>query len=617
MTGQPVQLRLIGPVQLAEQGRVLDVGPPQRQAVLAALAADAGTPVPVELLVDRVWGERPPDRARTALYAHVSRLRRVLARLAAPVRLDRRNGAYLLGIDRDRVDLHRFHRLLDQAKNPRCADDRRVLLLREALANWCGEPMAGVPGTWAAGLRRGTEPVLIGAAALWAQAELRLGHAAAVIDRLSDLIGRYPLAEPLVAAFMRALSAVGRQVEALQCYATTRDRLREELGAEPGSDLRDLHLAILRAGPDRPPTASVATTVRPAWPVPDPTQRPIPRQLPSLGAGFAGRVRELTAIEAAFAAAAYGGEAAVVAINGRGGVGCSALAIRAAHRVADRFPDGQLYVNLRGGGAGGQRERLIPVLHRFLRTLGVSLPARTGGIEEAAGMYHLATAGRRLLVVVDNARAAVDVRPLLPADPGCGAIVTSRRALVGLDGATHLHLEPLSEPEALDMLRQLLGARRVAAEPDAVAEVARWCGYLPLALRAAAARFAARPRWPLAELARRLADDRRRLDVLDLTELSMRHCLAGSFRDLSASADAKDHAAAAVFTRLARYDRDDLSSSDAAVHLCLPVTEAEALLERLVDARLLDSPAPGRFRMPHLLRLYALEQPHPVTDPAR
>lgn len=513
----------------------------------------------------------------------------------------------MLEAEPDHVDLLLLQRMLDQAREPGCSEARQAHLLRKVLALWRGAPLAGVPGEWAGRIRSGIETQLISAAVEWAQVESRLGRPDLTIDKLSRLTSLYPYAEPLVAALMRALCAAGRVAEALQHYASLRIHLRDELGAEPGPELRRLHTAILRGelpGDGSPAVPSLVVTSLPYRP---------PRQLPTAPTGFSGRQRELAFIDGVFTTAAREGYPPVVAIHGAAGVGKSALAIHAAHRLADRFPDGQLYVDLKGPGAPATTAE---ILDRFLRALGVPEEDRPSEVEEAAFLFRTLTADQRLLVVVDNACGAggvTQLRYLSPGSPACGMLVTSRRAQIGMDTAVYLPVDVLPPPAAVEMLTQLLGVARIAPERAAAAEVARWCGYLPLALRAAAARLAARPGWPVVALAHRLREESTRLDELDFAELSVRSAFASSYEELAVSPDPVDRDAAEAFTRLGYWTCPELSHADVAALLNRPPEEVEPLLERLVDARLLESPAPARYRMPDLIRLYAREQRASVT----
>lgn len=245
-----VELRLFGGVEAHLDGAAVPVGPPQRRHVLAALAVDAGRAVSVETLVARVWDDDPPDGARRALHAHIARIRRLVQQAptapARPVRLVRRDGGYLLDLDRDRIDLHRFRQLAEQARNVSCPEAERIVTLRAALGLWRGTPLHGVGGSWAARVRESWRWYRLDVAVAWARAELRLRPDAPIIGELHDLVGEYPLVEPLTAELMRALHGAGRGAEAVSCYAVTRRHLGQELGAEPGPELRELHRSILR-----------------------------------------------------------------------------------------------------------------------------------------------------------------------------------------------------------------------------------------------------------------------------------------------------------------------------------------------------------------------------------
>jgi tetratricopeptide (TPR) repeat protein len=349
--------------------------------------------------------------------------------------------------------------------------------------------------------------------------------------------------------------------------------------------------------------------------------RPVPRQLPIEPGTFTGRAAELRSLLEILRPSARGGPAVVAALHGPGGIGKSALAIRAAHRLAGRYPDGQLYVDLRGATVGLTPLEPVDVLGRFLRDLGFrgSLPARP---DEAAARFRSEVAGRRVLMLLDNAVGETQVRPLLPGSPGCAVLVTSRPALPQLAGARQVPLSLLPESASVELLGRLAGPDRVVAEPAAAAEVARLCGQLPLALRIAGARLAVRPGWPVQALAARLAREQRRLDELELPDASVRASFAVSYRQLRDGDLPLDRAAAEAFALLGAWTAMDVSLPVAARLLDRPEAAAEPLLERLVDARLLETPAPGRYRLHDLLRLYAGEQaaltcPEPVRLAAR
>ncbi|MEV5955027.1 BTAD domain-containing putative transcriptional regulator [Streptomyces sp. NPDC051987] len=619
-----VELRLLGPVELSLPGRTVEVGPPQRRTVLAALAVDTGRPVPVDALIRRVWGADPPDGARRALHAHVARLRRLCEQTGDPgrprLRLVRRSGGYLLDAGPDQVDIHRFRRLAGQAREPSLPDGARAALLREALGTWHGEPLAGLAGQWAARVREAWRRQHVDAAVAWAQVESRVSDPGAVIGPLTELLDAYPLVEPLTGALMRALHAAGRSAEALDCYTAVRKRLAEELGTDPGADLRTVHEAILRGSLDGPverpvsrPPDRAAPRARPPvapalWPGVRPTEPPmaVPSQLPMGVRGFIGRGKELARLEDILASAADQPSAVVItAVSGTAGVGKTALAVHWARRAQAAFPDGQLYVNLRGFAPGGSAMSPAEAVRGFLDALGVP-PARIpAGPQAQVGLYRSLLAGRRVLVVLDNARDAEQVRPLLPGAPGCLALVTSRRSLTGLaaaEGAQLLTVGLLAAGEARELLVRRLGAERVTADPDAVREIVARCAGLPLALAIVAARAAAQPDLPLAALAAELRAADRRLDALDGGETSseVRAVFSWSYRAL-------DPQAARIFRLLGLHPGPDAGLPAVAALAGVPAARARVLLAELVRGHLLTEQPGGRYAFHDLLRAYAAE----------
>ncbi|MEU6534800.1 BTAD domain-containing putative transcriptional regulator [Streptomyces sp. NPDC047000] len=608
-----VELRLLGPVELSVRGRTAEVGPPQRRTVLAALAVDTGRPVPADVLIRRVWGADPPDGARRALHAHVARLRRLCEQTedAGPprLRLARRSGGYLLEARPDHVDIHRFRLLTGRARETGRKDEARAALLREALGLWHGEPLAGLGGQWTAQVRETWRRHHVDAAVAWARAESRLGDPSAVIGPLTELLGAYPLVEPLTEALMRALHAAGRGAEALDCYAALRERLAEELGADPGAELRKVHEAILRGGPAasaaRPASSTPVRSAPPPagtapWPGATPSQLPVDVR------GFVGRGRELSRLEDILASAAEQPSAVVItAVSGTAGVGKTALAVHWARRAQQVFPHGQLYVNLRGFGPGGSVMSPAEAVRGFLDALGVP-PARVpASLEAQTGLYRSLLAGRRVLVVLDNARDAEQVRPLLPGAPGCLALITSRRSLTGLaatEGAQLLTVGMLTPEEAGELLVRRLGAERVTADPGAVREIVGRCAGLPLALAIVAARAAAQPELPLAALAGELRRADRRLDALDGGEASseVRAVFSWSYRALGPEA-------ARVFRLLGLHPGPDAGLPAVAALAGVPAARARALTAELVRGHLLTEQPAGRYAFHDLLRAYAAE----------
>ncbi len=398
-----------------------------------------------------------------------------------------------------------------------------------------------------------------------------------------------------------ALYRNGRQADALAAYQRLRRTLTDDLGIDPSQALRDLQAAILRQEPALE-LAPPPITLAPAGPA----RAPMPRQLPAPPQSFTGRAQELAQLDAIAATADNQPVVVVVAaISGSAGVGKSALVIHAANRLAKHFPDGQLYINLQGATAGMAPLEPLEVLGRFLRALGVSGDQVPDGVDEATARFRSELADQRLLVVLDNAADTDQVLPLLPGQSGCAALITSRRVLAGLDTASHLHLDVLAAAEAIELLGRLAGKDRIAAEPEATSEVAQRCGWLPLALRIAGARLAARPGWPVRALAERLTDATRRLEELEASGLAVRASFEVSLHALQHSGDTGDQAAARAFGLLGLSDGPDLSLTAAARLLNEPEPAADRLLERLVDAQLLETPSPGRYQFHDLMRLYA------------
>ncbi|MFJ9562259.1 AfsR/SARP family transcriptional regulator [Streptomyces fuscichromogenes] len=611
-----VELRLLGSVELSVLGRTTEVGPPQRRTVLAALAVDTGRPVPADALIRRVWGADPPDGARRALHAHVARLRRLCEQTedAGPsrLRLVRRSGAYLLEARPDQVDIHRFRQLAGRARETGRTDRARAALLREALGLWHGEPLAGLDGLWAAQVREAWRRQHVDAAVAWAQAESRVSDPVAVIGPLTELLETYPLVEPLTEALMRALHAAGRSAEALDCYAAVRKRLAEELGTDPGAELRKVHEAILRGGLAESVARPVAAVPVPAAAPPRPAAAATawpgtaPGQLPMGVRGFIGRGAELARLEDTLASAADQPSAVVItAVSGTAGVGKTTLAVHWARRAQRSFPDGQLYVNLRGFAPGGSVMSPAEAVRGFLDALGVP-PARIpAGLEAQVGLYRSLLAGRRVLVVLDNARDAEQVRPLLPGAPGCLALITSRRSLTGLaatEGAQLLTVGMLAAEEGRELLVRRLGVERVTADPDAVREIVGRCAGLPLALAIVAARAAAQPELPLAALAEELRLADRRLDALDGGEASseVRAVFSWSYQALGPDA-------ARLFRLLGLHPGPDAALPAVAALAGVPVARARMLVAELVRGHLLTEQPAGRYAFHDLLRAYAAE----------
>jgi DNA-binding SARP family transcriptional activator/tetratricopeptide (TPR) repeat protein len=566
------------------------------------LALNPGLAVSYGTIVDRLWGDQPsPRNVRSALYATVSRLRRCLAAVDATVTWT--CGGYRLDIDPDQVDLHRARRLAAQARELATSDrEAAAVLLANACRLWRGAPLGGLHGDWAARVREALGQERLTVLTERFEAELACGRHTPAMTQLAAAHAEFPLAEPLAAQLMLALYRSGRQADALAVFASIRQRLVDEIGDEPGEALQQLHQRILRrhpalaggrgteAGGDPPVLASLA----------------IPRQLPAPLRTFVGREREMRWLDALLEGEGPAG-LVVVTIDGGAGVGKTTLAVHWAHRVADRFPDGQLYVNLRGAAASGAMSSAAAV-RGLLDSLGAPTAQIPANLDGQAGLYRTLMAGRRMLLVLDNASDAEQVRPLLPGSPGCLVVVTSRHQLSGLvavEGAHPLTLGPLTDQEARAILARRLGAGRVAAEPEAVDEITSRCAWLPLALVIVAARAATSPDRPLAELAAGLRDARGRLDALAGPDAAadIRTVFSFSYRALHP-------AAARLFRLLGLHPGPDLATSAAASLAGVPLAELTPLLRELAQWHLISQHRPGRFTMHDLLHAYAWELAH-------
>ncbi|MET7287892.1 BTAD domain-containing putative transcriptional regulator [Streptomyces sp. NPDC005573] len=585
-----VRFGVLGPVRAWQGGEPLRTGSPQQRALLAALLLREGRTATAAELIDALWGGEPPSQALAALRTYASRLRKVLG----PGVLVSESGGYAVrGLGDGALDLTSAQELTARAEKARGGGDlgRAREHLNGALALWDGETLAGIPGPYADTQRVRLEEWRLQLLESRLDMDLEQGCHAESVSELTALTAAHPLRERLRELLMLALYRSGRQAEALAVYADTRRLLAEELGVDPRPGLRELQEGILRADaglaePSAPATRPSVVQVRPA-------------QLPASVPDFTGRssfVSELSEVLSAEAEAEGGRVMAVSALAGIGGVGKTTLAVHVAHRARPAFPDGQLYVDLQGAGPSPAEPETV--LGSFLRALGTPDSAVPDSLEERAALYRSVLDGRRVLVLLDNARDAAQVRPLLPGAEGCAALVTSRVRMTGLAGAHLVDLDVMSPEEALALFTRIVGGERMAAEREASLDVVAACGFLPLAIRIAASRLAARRTWTVAVLAAKLADERRRLDELQAGDLAVEATFELGYGQL-------EPAQARAFRLLGLADGPDLSLAAAAAVLDLPAEEAEDLLESLVDTSLLESAAPGRYRFHDLVRLYA------------
>ncbi|MFF5404184.1 BTAD domain-containing putative transcriptional regulator [Streptomyces misionensis] len=588
---EPGALRfgVLGPVRAWRGEEALSTGSPQQRALLAALLLREGRTATAAELIDALWGPEPPSQALAAVRTYASRLRKVLG---SGVLVTESGGYAVRGLGEAALDLVRAQDLGAEAEKARGTGDltRARALLNEALDLWDGEPLAGVPGPYAETQRVRLEEWRLGLLESRLDMDLEQGCHAEAVSELTALTAAHPLRERLRELLMLALYRSGRQAEALAVYADTRRLLAEELGVDPRPGLRELQQRILQADP---------ALAEPSAPVAEPPAAPVrPAQLPASVPDFTGRaafVDELSAVLAS-ATETEGSVMAVSAMAGIGGVGKTTLAVHVAHRARSSFPDGQLYVDLQG--AGHRPAEPETVLGSFLRALGTADSAIPDSLEERAALYRSVLDGRRVLVLLDNAKDAAQVRPLLPGTEGCAALVTSRMRMVGLAGAHLVDLDVMSPDEALALFTRIVGAERVTPEREAALDVVAACGFLPLAIRIAASRLAARRTWTVSVLAAKLADERRRLDELQAGDLAVKATFELGYGQL-------DPAQARAFRLLGLADGPDISLPAAAAVLDLPPEDTEDLLESLVDTSLLESAAPGRYRFHDLVRLYA------------
>jgi DNA-binding SARP family transcriptional activator len=449
-----IEFRLLGDVEAAADGRLLAVGHLRQRCVLVALLVDANRVVPVDQLVDRVWADRPPQRARESLRSYVSRLRQVLS--TADVAITRRPGGYVLTVDPMVVDLHRFDDLIGRARTTG-DDELAAALVSEALDLWRGEAFAGLDTPWLNTVRENLQRRRMVALLDRFDLALRCGHHVALLPDLFAIAAENPMDERLAGQLMLALYRCGRQADALETYHAMRLRLADELGADPGPALQLMYRQILTAD------AALAT---PARTVPAGSQVPVPRQLPAPPRSFTGRRAELAELNKLMDEQPDRGATMLIwAIGGTGGVGKTWLGLRWAHDNLERFPDGQLYIDMRGFDPASEPLSPEAAVRGFLDALGVPPAAVPTEPDAQVGLYRSLVAGRRMLVVVDNARDTTQVAPLLPGAPTCTVLVTSRRHLTSLvtgHGARPMALDVLTAVEARQLLTDQLGADRVA-----------------------------------------------------------------------------------------------------------------------------------------------------------
>jgi DNA-binding SARP family transcriptional activator len=611
----PVRLDILGQLQAWHGTTAVPLGSVKQRVVLGALALHANRPIGREQLIDAVWGDDAPTYAVNLLQKHVSGLRQVLdpvrsARTRSEV-LSWTDAGYLLSVPPDHLDLERFDRGLTGARAARAAGDLATASerLHAALALWRGPVLDGLSSPLLDAERDRLAERHILALEERIDIDLALGNDQDLVAELRRLVAAHPLRERLRGLLMRALYRDGRQGEALAAFREARDHLLAELGIDPDPELQMLHQRILNGEAELSRRAPAAHP--PAPPAPATREAPAasgPAQLPHALAHFTGRTAEMDRLTAL---AGTDHSVMIVAITGTAGVGKTSLALQWAHRVAPDYPDGQLYVNLRGFDPQGGPMDPGVVLRGFLEAFGVPAQQIPATVPDRAARFRSLLAGRRVLVVLDNARDTDQVLPLLPGTHGSAAVVTSRRRLSALvaAGAVPVTLDLLADDEAALLLARRFGAERAAAEPEAVAGLVTMCAGLPLALAIVAARAAAFPHHRLSALAAELREATGRLDAfMGETESSdARAVLSWSYHQLSDDA-------ARLFRLLGLHPGPEITYPAAASLAGVPVRQVRRLLGELSGAHLLEERAPGRFAFHDLLRAYAAEQAHDI-DP--
>ncbi len=631
-SGDAVDVCLLGPVEVLSGGHRIALKGAKPTAILAALVVHLGEVLSAERLVDLVWEEEPPATARALVASHVSGLRRALAGTEGAEAIRTRTPGYVAEFPPAAVDVRRFEKAF--AAGRRAAVEGRaeeaVETLQAASRLWRGrDALEGLGQSFARVEALRLTELRLEAQEFRFSAELDLDRRTDLVSELVAHVAAHPLRERPRGLLMTALFRTGRMPDALRCYDEGRRLLRTELGADPGPELRALHEALLRTDTTvlgapaarrpapagkRPQPAPAAAAPRPDEDTPatrraerphDGAGHPVPTQLPPDASDFIGRTEQTAWATALLENVRNPLRTAppIGVISGRSGTGKTALAVHVGHRTAALFPDGQLFVDLRASDS--EPVRTVDALARLLRALGVDpqTPARD---EDLLGLYRTHIARRRVLLVLDNAVSEALLRPLLPPGGGSAVLITARRRLVALEGAAHLDLGVPSETEALDLLARVAGPTRPALDPDRAAEIVALCGRLPLAVRIAGARLAARPHWTPARLVSRLGDEHRRLDELQAGDLEVRASLGMGYADL-------DEQEQRALRRLALMDLPDFAAWVAGPLLEVSEDDAEDAVEQLVDCHFVevvgtDETGRTRYRIHDLAREYARER---------
>lgn len=596
-----MEFRLLGPLEVVCDGQPIAIASSRQRIILGMLLLEANHVVPVDRLIDALWGDAPPQTAKTQVQIIISALRHRLHDLGEEIILTHPPG-YMIKLSDEMLDLRQFERLTADARVAAATQKiaQAVQQLRAALALWRGPALAAAESEIIQAAAARLNEAQLATLQDCIDLELQLGRHHKVIGELMAVTTEHPLHESFRARLMLALYRSGRQADALDVFHATRAVLKEELGLDPSAELRRLEQAIL-VGDSQLDLPAPARSVREQGKSGGP---PVPRQVPRAIPGLLGREQLIAEVRQALSPADAPGEVdqvPVVVLTGRGGIGKTAVALRAAHAVRDAYPDGQLFVRLRGDARGS----ISSLLEQLLQSVGVGVDVIPADLDSRACMYRSWLAARRVLIVIDDALNTSEILPFLPGAPGCAALITVRSRFTRPNGVRAFEVPPLEEQAALDLLSSVVGAERVLAEDSDARILVQLSEGVPLALRMVAAKLAARPHWRISEMVRRMKDEERRLDELDIDGVSIRATLSVSYQSL-------EEKPRRLLRRLALLGAVDFGSWVAAPLLDDDLDTACDFLESLVEAWLVEVKVAEdnllRFQLHDLVRIYASER---------